>query len=148
MFVLHEVEHNQVKSDIRLFYKPNCSEIKNRRRVLDNWPTEEQLDLLCELTAGLFVYAMATVGFIDQKNRDPEEQLDRLIQSRESGLAGRTKLRANITFDSLYITILHEAFGDDDPEDDPKVRSILGAVILATNPLSPSTIATLLGFNT
>ena len=147
VFVLHEVEPSQVKSDIRLFYDHNCSEIKNRRRVLDDWPTEEQLDLLCERTAGLFVYAMATVRFIDQKNKSPEEQLHRLIESRESGLAGRTKLRANTTLDSLYMSILHEAFGDDDPEDDPKVRSILGAVTLATNPLSPSAIATLLGFN-
>ena len=147
VFVLHEVEPNQIESDIRLFYDRNCSGIKSRRHISDDWPTEEQLDLLCELTAGLFVYAMATVRFIDQKNRDPEEELDRLIQSRESGLAGRTKLRANITLDSLYVTILHEAFGDDDPEDDPKVRSILGAVTLATNPLSPFAIATLLGFS-
>ena len=147
VFVLHEVEPNQVNSDIRLFYKHNCSGIKTRRRVLGDWPMEEQLDLLCEHTAGLFVYAMATVRFIDQKNKDPEEQLDRLIQSRESGLAGRTKFKANTTLDSLYISTLHEAFGDDDPEDDSKVRSILGAVILTVNPLSPYAIATLLGFN-
>ena len=114
---------------------------------MDDWPTEEQLDLLCERAAGLFVYAMATVRFIDQKNKNPKKQLDRLIQSQESGLEGKTKLRANTTLDSLYMSILHEAFGDDDPEDDPKVRSVLGAVILATNPLSPSTIAALLGFD-
>ncbi|KAF9642862.1 YVTN repeat-like/Quino protein amine dehydrogenase [Thelephora ganbajun] len=46
------------------------------------------------------------------------------------------------------MSILQEAFGDDDPEDDPKICSTLGAVILAADPLSPSTIATLLGFST
>ena len=46
------------------------------------------------------------------------------------------------------MSILQEAFGDDDPENDSKVRSILGAVILATDPLSSSTIAMLLGLQT
>ena len=147
VFVLHEVEPGQVKNDIRLFYKHHCSEIKSRRQGLDGWPTEEQLDLLCERAAGLFVYAMATVRFIDQKNKNPEKQLDRLIQSQESGSEGKTKLRANTTLDSLYLSILHEAFGDDDPEDDPMVRSVLGAVIFATNPLSVPTIAALLGLD-
>ena len=48
----------------------------------------------------------------------------------------------------LYTSILREAFGDEDLENDCKFRSILGAVVLAANPLSPSAIATLLGFDT
>ena len=147
VFILHEVELAQVKNDIRLFYKHSCSEIMSNRHLLDDWPTEEQLDLLCERAAGLFIYAMATVKFIDQKSKDPKDQLDRLIQSQDSGSEGKAKLKANATLDSLYMSILHEAFGDDDPEDDPKVRSVLGAVVLAANPLSPSTIAVLLGFS-
>ena len=146
IFVLHKVEAGQVNSDIRLFYKHNCAEVKASQHKLANWPTEEQLDLLCERAAGLFIYAMATVRFIGRKNRSPETQLDRLLQSRESGPEGGTELRANTTLNSLYMSILHEAFGGGDPEDDLKVQSVLGAVILATNPLSPSTIATLLGF--
>ena len=147
VFVLHEVEPGQVNNDIRLFYKHTCSEIKSRELGLENWPSEEQLDLLCERAAGLFVYAMATVRFIDQKNRNPVKQLDRLIQSQETGSEGKIKLRANMTLDSLYMSILHEAFGDNDPEEDLKVRSVLGAIVLAANPLSPPTIATILGFD-
>jgi hypothetical protein len=95
------------------------------------------------------VYAVATVKFIDHKNNCPEEQLDRLLQSSESSAReGKVRFKANKTLDSLYMSILQEAFGDDDPEDDPRICSVLGAVILATNPLSPSTIATLLEFHT
>ncbi|KAF9786255.1 hypothetical protein BJ322DRAFT_775253 [Thelephora terrestris] len=147
VFVLHDVEPGRVNSDIRLFYKHNCSEVKSRQCGLDDWPTEEQLDLLCERAAGLFIYAIATVRFIDLKNMNPRKQLDRLIRSQESGSEGKTKLGAGATLDSLYTTILREAFGDDDPENDPKVRSVLGAVILAANPLSPSAIAAILGFD-
>ncbi|KAF9786393.1 hypothetical protein BJ322DRAFT_784345 [Thelephora terrestris] len=147
VFELHEVEPDQIMSDMQLFYKHNCSEIKSRHHGLDDWPAEEQLNQLCERAAGLFIYAMATVRFINQNSKNPKKQLDRLIQSQESGFEGRTKLKANTTLDSLYMSILREAFSDDDPEDDLKLRSVLGAVILAANPLSPSAIAALLDFD-
>jgi len=148
VFVLHEVESSRVNSDIQLFFKHRFLEIAGRRGGLDDWPTEEQLDLLCERAGGLFVYAVATVRSIDHRSNSPKKQLDRLLQSPESSVfEGRTKFTANATLDSLYTSILQEAFGDGYPEDDPKVRSILGAVIMAVNPLSPSTIATLLGFD-
>ena len=148
VFVLHGVEPSQVNNDIRLFFTHRFSEITTRRRGLDNWPNEEQLDLLCERAAGLFVHAVATVRFIDHKNNNPKTQLDRILQSPESSVReGRTRVNATTTLDSLYTSILQEAFGDGDPEDDPKIRSVLGAVILAANPLSPSTIAALLGLD-
>ena len=144
VFVLHEVQPSQVNKDIRLFFKHRLLELKGRRRVTDDWPTEEQLDLLCDRAAGLFVYAMATIRFIDQKNKNPKKQMDRLLQSSDSGFEGRARLRTNQTLDLLYTSILQEAFDDEDQEDDPNVRSILGAVVLAINPLSPSSIASLL----
>ena len=149
VFVLHEVESNQVNNDIRLFFQHQLSELKVRRRGLDGWPTEVQLDLLCERAGGLFVYAVATIKFIDKQSSNPRKRLDLLLQSPENTVhEGKIKFKGNATLDSLYISIIHEAFGDDDPEDDPKIRSVLGAVTLAAYPLSPSTIATLLGFET
>ena len=91
---------------------------------------------------------MATVKFVDHRNNNPREQLARLLQSpRSSVYEGKTRFKSNTTLDLLYMSILQEAFGDDDPEDDPIVRSVLGAMILVANPLSPSTIATLLGIS-
>ena len=148
VFVLHDVEPHLVNNDIQLFLKHRFMELAARRHGLDGWPTAEQLDLLCERAAGLFVYAEATVRFVDDRNNSPKEQLDRLLQSAESSaFEGKTRFKAKATIDSLYMSILQEAFGDD-PEDDSKVRSVLGAVILAVNPLSPSSIATLLGSDT
>jgi len=148
VFILHEVESNRVNRDIQLFFKHRFSELAGRRRGLDGWPTEDQLDLLCERAGGFFIYAVATVRFIDHKNNSPKRQLDRLLDSPESSVfEGKTKFTANATLDSLYTSILQEAFGDGYPEDDPKVRSVLGAVVLAANPLSPSAIAALLGFD-
>ena len=147
VFVLHEVEPSQVSNDVRLFFTHNFAELKRHRRGLDDWPIEEQVDILCERAGGLFVYAMATVRFIGERNNSPKKQLDRLLQSQGcSVFEGRTRFKTNATLDSLYTSILQEAFGADHPENDPRVRSVLGAVVLAANPLSPSAVTALLGF--
>ncbi|KAF9643641.1 hypothetical protein BDM02DRAFT_3191378 [Thelephora ganbajun] len=147
-FVLRKVESSQADSNIRLFFKRGFLELTRRRHGLDEWPTEEQLDLLCERATGLFAYAVTIVRFTDHRNNDPKDQLDRLLRSLGgSACEGKTKSKANVTLDSLYTSILQEAFGDDDPEDDHKTRSVLAAAILAANPLSPFTIATLLGIS-
>ena len=149
VFVLHEIELSRVNRDIRVLFTHKFLELKDRRRGLDDWPTEEQLDILCERAAGLFIHAVATIRFIDQRNSSPKRQLDRLLQTPgSSALEGKTRFRADATLDSLYRTILYEAFGVDDPEDDHRICSILGAVVLAANPLSPSAIATLLNLDT
>jgi len=142
-FVLHDVERDQVDSDIRLFFRTSFLELTSRMSGLDNWPTEQQVELLCGRAAGLFVYAAVAVRFIDDDKRGPRDQLDLLLDSDKVGA------REGEALDALYTSILQEAFSDDDdPEDDAKTRSVLGVVILAVNPLSPSAIATLLGFDT
>ena len=147
VFVLHEVEPGQVNKDIRLFFTHSFSELRRYRRVPGDWPAEEQVDFLCERAGGLFVYAVATVRFVGHRSNSPKKQLDRLLRSQGSSVfEGKTKFNADATVDSLYMSILQEAFGGDDPEDDPRIRSILGAVVLAANPLSPFAIAALLGF--
>ena len=147
-FILHEVEPSQVDSDIRLFFRHNLSDTTDCQSGVDDWLTKEKLDLLCEQAAGLFVCALAIVKFINHRNNDPKEQLDHLLLFPESSVyEGKTMFSPSATLDSLYASILQEAFGDDHLEDDPKTRSVLGAVTLATNPLSPSAIAALLGFS-
>ena len=149
IFVLHEVESGQVNHDIQTFFRQKFSQLKAHRQGLGDWPTEEQLDLLCERAAGLFVYAMATIKFIEKRNSNPRKQLDLLLQSpKNSTYEGKTKFKPNTTLDFLYMSILQEAFSDDNLEDDPSIHLVLSAVILTVNPLSPSAIATLLGLNT
>jgi len=149
VFILHHVEPSLVNSDILLFLKQSFLDLACHQHGLDGWPTKEQLDLLCERAAGFFVYAVATVKFVNYKNNSPKEQLERLLQTPQSTVyEGKTKFKPNTTLDSLYMSILQDAFGDDDLEDDQIGRSVLGAVVLVTNPLSPSSIATILGFGT
>ena len=55
-----------------------------------------------------------------------------------------TRFKPKTTLDSLYASILQTAYGEEDPEVDSKVRSIVGAVVLLVNPLPPSGIAELI----
>ena len=145
VFVLHDVEPRQIDSDIRLFFRHKFSELVGGRGGLDGWPTREDLDHLCKRTAGLFVYAVATVKFVGDAACNPKLQLDLILRSSESSMyEGTTEFNSNTTLDSLYMAILQRAFIPSRPERDPSTRSILGAVILAANPLPPSAIAALL----
>ena len=149
VFILHDVEPSLVGKDIRLFLKHSFLELTPHQDRQDSWPTEEHLDLLSVHAAGLFVYAVATVKFIAKQSGNPRKRMDLLLWSPKSGAyAAKTKFKANMTIDLLYMLIIEEAFGDEEVEDDSSFRSILGSVILAANPLSPSTIATILGLHT
>ena len=149
IFVLREVEQNQVNNEIRLFFRHAFSDIARPRRDLEGWPTEKQLNILCEQAAGSFLYAAAATKFMNEQGSHPRKQLDILLQSPESTIhKAKTNFTENRTLDSFYALILQGAFGDrHDPHSDLKIPSILGAMVLAANPLSPSTIATLLGFD-
>jgi len=149
VFVLHDVDPPLINSDIRLFLKHELSELAARRR-LGRWPNDKQIDLLCNRAAGLFVYAVATVKFLDNHTHLPEHRLDVIVKLPEcTAPEGKTRFnpKTKTTLDSLYTSILQTAFGEEDPEVYSRVRSTIGAVVLLVNPLPPSAIAKLVGLD-
>ncbi|KAF9645055.1 hypothetical protein BDM02DRAFT_3173723, partial [Thelephora ganbajun] len=147
VFVLHDIHPSLIHGDIRLFLKHELSEVARRRRV-QGWPSDEHIDVLCGRAGGLFVYAVATVKFLDSSTRLPERQLDAIVNFPEhTGHEGKTQFNSKTTLDCLYISILKTAFSEEDPEVDLKVRSAVGAVVLLVNPLPPPAIAELIGLD-
>ena len=114
-----------------------------------NWLTGNQLEDLSNRAARLFVYAEAMCRFItDHSGRDREEKLERLLSlTSERALLNIRLTLEGTTLCSLYMSALQEAFGNYKPEDCEKIRSLLGAIILAQNPITPSTIAMLLNLD-
>ena len=142
IFVLHDVHPPLINDDIRLFLKHELSEL-GRRHLLDGWPTENSINLLCQRAAGLFVYAAATVKYLGKKLYLPDKQLETIINFPDcTAYEGKTSL------DPLYLWILGESFCVDDPVIYSKIRTIIGAVVLLVNPLPPSGIAELMGLET
>jgi len=142
IFVLHDVHPSLINDDIRLFLKHELSELA-RRHLLDGWPTDESINLLCQRAAGLFVYAVATVKYLDKKFFFPDKQLETIVNCPDrTGYEGKTSL------DPLYLWILRESFCVDDTVVYSKIRTIVGTVVLVVNPLPPSGIAELMGLET
>ena len=146
-FVLHHVNPCATGNDIRRFFKHELRGIAHRIGGTDTWPSDEHLDSLSQGAGGLFVYAIATVNFLQHEFKHPSDQLDVIMKSPENTTyEGKAKLREYTSLDSLYTSIFQAAFPGGDNGDDTTVRSILSAVILTANPLSVSAIATLMGF--
>jgi len=147
VFVLHDVRPALIHSDIRLFLKHELSELAQRRQ-LGRWPSDEQIDLLCRRAAGLFVYAAATVKFLDSDIHLPEHRLDVIVQLPAcTAPEGKTRINPKTTLDSLYTSILQMAFSEGDPKVYSRVRSTIGTVVLLINPLSPSAISKLVSLD-
>jgi len=142
IFVLHDVHPSLINNDIRLFLEHELSELA-RRHLLDGWPTDESINLLYQRAAGLFVYAVATVKYLDKKFYLPDKQLETIVRFPDhTGYEGKASL------DPLYLWILGESFCAGDPVIYSKIRTIIGAVVLVVNPLPPSGIANLMGLET
>ena len=147
VFVLHHIESHIINSDIRHFFKHELSKLSQKHGYPQGWPADEQLDTLCQRAAGFFVYAVATLNFLDHHLQDPMDQLEAIMESPESTAhEGDTELKVYRSLDSLYMSIFQRSFHKNRPKDDAMVRSILSTVILVANPLSVSAIATLRGF--
>jgi hypothetical protein len=63
---------------------------------------------------------------------------------------GKILFKPKTTLDSLYTSILQEAFSEEtfdkeDPDVDSKVRTTIGTIVLLVNPLPPPAIAELIG---
>ena len=144
VFVLHDVHPCLVNNDILLLLKHELSNLAQRRQ-LERWPTEENIDVLCHRAAGLFVYAVATVKFLDSNTHLPKNRLDSILKVPEcTAPEGKTRFNPKTTLDSLYTSILQAAFNEEDPDVDSKARTIIGTIVVVVNPLSPAAIAELI----
>jgi hypothetical protein len=147
VFVLHDVHPPLINSDIRLFLKHKLSKLAQQHRLI-GWPSDKDLDMLCSRVAGLFIYAVATIKFLDNKAQLPQRRMEMIARLPEcTDHEGKTRFGPNATLDSLYMSILRAAFSEQDPDVYSRVRSTIGAIVLVINPLPPSGVSELIGLD-
>ena len=146
MLRLHNVEHSLVDGDIKLFFRTQLADIVEDQSDCDlaeDWPSSNDIDILCKKAAGLFIYASTVVKFIASKYHTLNERLD-LITS----LPQRTAHEGKLGIDLLYTQVLEQAFSNVDSDGQElysRFRSVVGAVLLVFNPLPMKALSTLLG---
>ena len=146
IFLLHEVELSSVDEDIRLYFQARLTAIAKQRSDLDlpdPWPSNKDLMALTKKSSGLFIFASTLVRFIESGHHMPDERLQLIVTLPDS-----TVLEGRAGVDSLYAQILEHAFsGIRETAVFANLRRVLGAVILAFNPLSREQIARILRIN-
>ena len=147
IFLLHEVGLSSVDSDIQLYLTQRLTSIAKRRSDVDlpdPWPHDGEILALTKKSSGLFIFASTLVRFIESEYHDPSERLQ-LVLSEASGTTheGRTGI------DSLYSQVLLLAFSDvRELKVFSNMRRVLGAIVLAFNPLSRRDLSRILGVST
>ena len=147
IFLLHEVKPSSVDEDIRLYLQEKLTTVSKRRSdfdLSDPWPCDKDLTALTKKSSGLFIFASTLVRFIESEHHEPSERLQLILTSSDSTVhEGREGI------DLLYSQILMHAFsGVTDPNVTTNVNRVLGAVVLAFNPLSRIQIAGIIGVKT
>ena len=148
IFLLHEVEPASVNNDIQLYLTQRLTGITKQRSDLElpnPWPHENEIMALTKKSSGLFIFASTLVRFIGSEYHEPNERLQ-LVLSKANG----TMHEGRAGIDSLYSQVLLHAFSNvhDEPEVFVNVRHILGAIVLAFNPLSRRDLSMVLGIST
>ena len=147
IFLLHEVRLLDVDGDIRLYLQEKLTAVSKRRSDLDlsdPWPCGEDLTALTKKSSGLFIFASTLVRFIESEHHEPNERLQLITTSSDS-----TVHEGRAGIDPLYTQVLILAFsGVREVTVFANLRRVLGAVLLAFNPLSRVEIAGVLGVNT
>ena len=147
IFLLHGVESSSVDNDIRLYLTQRLATITKQRSDLDlpdPWPCNDEIEALTKKSSGLFIFASTLVRFIESEYHEPHERLQ-LVLSKASG----TTHEGGAGIDSLYSQVLLHAFSDvHEPEVFNNVKCVLGAIVLAFNPLSRRELSEILGIST
>ena len=140
---LHGVERLSVDNDIRFYLKIRLADIRKTRpdcKLPEEWPPSSDIEILCEKTAGLFIYASMVVKFIASFYYSPTERLNHIISNSHY-------VDYEEEIDQAYTQILDLAFRDvrsNGQELYSRLRFIVGAVVLVFDPLSKKALSDLL----
>ncbi|KAG8890880.1 hypothetical protein FRB98_002898 [Tulasnella sp. 332] len=140
VYTLGDEKVELVDKDIGIYLKEKLPEMVGPLvEDSSDWPGEEKRRALVLKAQGLFVWATTAVRIIADPNtgRDPEKKLERLLSSSHQD-----------HLDDIYGQILERAcpatIDNDNPETVSLFRNVLGALVVAQEPMNIHTLASLL----
>lgn len=128
LFIQHEI------AAIRTDYNTSVSEDK---RLPDDWPTDDNIQTLVNMTGQLFAYAKILCRFIgDDQLGSPGQMLETVLSSQGECVASR--------LDELYAPTLARAYIGQSPAMIERFRQVVGAIVITDSPLSILALSRLL----
>jgi hypothetical protein len=142
-FDLSSLRRELIDHDIKIFAQARLKEIAQSYGISSvAWPGKATQEALVRQAAGLFQWMSTACDFIEDDNSDgPEEQLSLILD----GCSSPTISSPWKAIDDLYSQVLQQAVS-------PKtslsritdLREVLGAIVVAANPLSAACLSGLL----
>lgn len=140
--LLHAVPLEMTLKDIKHYINHKFDSYIAVLRVKKGWPSAIDRNKLTALSGGLFIYVATAIKFImDEEYANPKGRLRSLLDVQPGSLTPREFL-----FD-LYSTVMVASCDKASPELVDNIRNVLGTVVVALEPLSPSVVSHLLGID-
>ncbi|KAI0061060.1 WD40 repeat-like protein [Artomyces pyxidatus] len=134
-----------IDKDITNFFTRSFNKLVTRypASCTMGWPGLEKLLALVKRAAGLFIWAVTAVRFIeDPVADDPVEQLNLLLHDMPPPSIPGSSPSPSILLDGLYLQVLRQAY----PAYIPMKRlAVIGAIVTSRSPLPPAVLGALLG---
>jgi len=143
---LHEVKPEIVDDDIKQFFQATLADLAEHRSDCDStvdWPSPSDVEILCKKAAGFFIYASTVVKFVGSGLGLPTKSLALITSLPQS-----TTEEGKSGVDQLYTQVLQQAFHilhADNSQQYLHFRTVVGTILLISNPLSIKGLSELLG---
>ncbi|KAG8987814.1 hypothetical protein FRB90_003127, partial [Tulasnella sp. 427] len=133
---MDSLEDNE--ADVRVFIEARFAAINRmpgaKNKVGENWPSQQEMDLVVNMAQGLFQWAYTAMAYIGEGSHDI--RLEEILVS--PSLSGE--------LDPLYLQILSNAFNKSSrPDRQELMAGLWRALIVAPQPITPDIIAYLFG---
>lgn len=141
--LMHDIPLETALKDIRLYIDSEFEDNIGFLGVEPGWPSTEEKDAFAKQSQGLFIYVATAIKFImDKAHRHPKGRMSLLLRRMR-----KSSTPHQFLFE-LYTTILVDSYGKVSPELASRLRDVLAIVVLAQEPLSPSSVAELVCLDT
>ncbi|KAK4247279.1 WD40-repeat-containing domain protein [Corynascus novoguineensis] len=143
IFVLHEISSDIVNRDLSLFFKSNFSTIREERGLDEDWPGRRIIELLVEISCGLFIWASTACRFIREGRRLTMRRIFILLNGHRSGVGPEKQL------DQIYTAVIRDSVHQDYNQEEKAelygiLRDVLGSIVVLSSPLSMASLTSLL----
>ncbi|EAU30114.1 hypothetical protein ATEG_09923 [Aspergillus terreus NIH2624] len=139
---LHEIPEEVTETDIQLFLRHRFTEIRHDRKVPQDWPGDNIIQQLVEISVPLFISAATVCRYVENPNWEPKFRLAELLKDQAKYVS---------KMDKTYLPILTRLLDDHESDESEKqqllqeFQDIVGVIILLAVPLSINTLSPFLG---
>lgn len=150
--ILHEIEEKLIRDDISVFLQSQLKKIRDefnktvkaeRRKLPDNWPSEERFQELINMAVPLFISASTACRFIEDKritSGGPDDRLRYILDHPQTS-----------DFNATYLPVLNYMVkGLDNSKRKDAIemfKRVVGSIVILASPLSTISLARLLGIS-